>query len=45
MTAMIAMSQHRRKKVPVVIHDGSEEEAERSKVYSEKTEVLHPLFN
>jgi len=42
MTAMIAMSQHRRQKVPVVLHDGSEEEAERSKVFSEKTEVRAP---
>lgn len=36
MTAMIAMTQHVREKVPVVIHNESEEASERSKIYSDE---------
>ena len=37
MTAMLAMTQHKRNKVPVIMHDDSEEEASRSRVWSEET--------
>lgn len=37
MTAMLAMTQHRRKKVPVVIHNESEQAKAWSTIYSEDT--------
>eukprot|EP00897_Mesotaenium_endlicherianum_P000214 jgi/Mesen1/10193/ME000766S09559 len=38
MTAMLAMTQHRKKKVPVVLHQESERAIEWSKIYSKDTE-------
>ncbi|EEC74019.1 hypothetical protein OsI_08962 [Oryza sativa Indica Group] len=37
MTAMLAMMQHRRKKVPIVVHSESEQAHRWSKIYSEET--------
>ncbi|KAL4298290.1 hypothetical protein GQ457_12G016280 [Hibiscus cannabinus] len=37
MTAMLAMTQHRRKKVPIIIHNESEEAKAWSQIYSEET--------
>ncbi|XP_057421619.1 2,3-bisphosphoglycerate-dependent phosphoglycerate mutase 1-like [Lotus japonicus] len=37
MTAMLAMTQHRRKKVPIIIHNESEQATTWTQVYSEKT--------
>lgn len=37
MTAMLAMTQHRRKKVPIVLHGESEQAAQWSQIYSEET--------
>ncbi|KAJ6801225.1 uncharacterized protein M6B38_198855 [Iris pallida] len=37
MTAMLAMTQHRRKKVPIIMHKESEQAMEWSQVYSEET--------
>nr|XP_043607378.1 2,3-bisphosphoglycerate-dependent phosphoglycerate mutase 1-like [Erigeron canadensis]XP_043607379.1 2,3-bisphosphoglycerate-dependent phosphoglycerate mutase 1-like [Erigeron canadensis]XP_043607380.1 2,3-bisphosphoglycerate-dependent phosphoglycerate mutase 1-like [Erigeron canadensis] len=38
MTAMLAMSQHRRKKVPIVLHNESEQAQSWSQIFSEETE-------
>ncbi|KVH99548.1 uncharacterized protein LOC112514506 [Cynara cardunculus var. scolymus] len=38
MTAMLAMTQHRRKKVPIVLHNESEQAKSWSRVFSEETE-------
>nr|XP_043618422.1 2,3-bisphosphoglycerate-dependent phosphoglycerate mutase 1-like [Erigeron canadensis] len=38
MTAMLAMTQHRRKKVPIVMHDESEQAKAWSQIFSEETE-------
>ncbi|KAJ6791859.1 Uncharacterized protein M6B38_241670 [Iris pallida] len=38
MTAMLAMTQHRRKKVPIIKHEESKQATEWSQVYSEETE-------
>ncbi|GAA0149569.1 mutase [Lithospermum erythrorhizon] len=37
MTAMLAMTQHRRKKVPVVMHEESDQAREWSQIFSEET--------
>ncbi|XP_028247056.1 uncharacterized protein LOC114424414 isoform X2 [Glycine soja] len=37
MTAMLAMTQHSQKKVPIIIHDESEQATTWTQVYSEKT--------
>jgi 2,3-bisphosphoglycerate-dependent phosphoglycerate mutase len=37
MTAMLAMTEHRRKKVPIVIHDENEQAKAWSQIYSEET--------
>ncbi|TVU28533.1 hypothetical protein EJB05_20054, partial [Eragrostis curvula] len=37
MTAMLAMMQHRRKKVPIIVHNESEQAHRWSEVYSEET--------
>ncbi|MED6204080.1 2,3-bisphosphoglycerate-dependent phosphoglycerate mutase 1 [Stylosanthes scabra] len=37
MTAMLAMTQHRRKKVPIIIHNESEQARQWSQVFSEDT--------
>ncbi|KAA8522499.1 hypothetical protein F0562_013140 [Nyssa sinensis] len=37
MTAMLAMTQHRRKKVPIVMHNESEQAKAWSKIFSEET--------
>lgn len=37
MTAMLAMTQHRRKKVPIIMHDESEQAKKWTAVYSEAT--------
>ncbi|KAK4341431.1 hypothetical protein RND71_039932 [Anisodus tanguticus] len=37
MTAMLAMTQHRRKKVPTIIHEESEQAGEWSQIFSEET--------
>lgn len=37
MTAMLAMTQHRRKKVPIILHDESERAKTWSQIYSEET--------
>ncbi|CAM8942927.1 unnamed protein product [Rhodiola kirilowii] len=37
MTAMLAMTQHRRKKVPIVLHDENEQARAWSQVFSEET--------
>ncbi|KAL9682873.1 hypothetical protein QQ045_014683 [Rhodiola kirilowii] len=37
MTAMLAMTQHRRKKVPIVLHDGNEQGRVWTQIYSEET--------
>ncbi|VAI49268.1 unnamed protein product [Triticum turgidum subsp. durum] len=37
MTAMLAMMQHRRKKVPIIVHKESERAHQWSQVYSEET--------
>ncbi|KAJ1412849.1 Phosphoglycerate/bisphosphoglycerate mutase, active site [Sesbania bispinosa] len=37
MTAMLAMTQHRQKKVPIIIHNESEKTTTWTQVYSEKT--------
>ncbi|KAH7850504.1 hypothetical protein Vadar_034033 [Vaccinium darrowii] len=37
MTAMLAMTQHRRKKVPIVMHDESEQAKSWSRIHSEET--------
>ncbi|KAK7358949.1 hypothetical protein VNO77_00891 [Canavalia gladiata] len=37
MTAMLAMTQHRQKKVPIIIHNESEQATTWTQVYSEKT--------
>ncbi|KAK7247449.1 hypothetical protein RIF29_42332 [Crotalaria pallida] len=37
MTAMLAMTQHRQKKVPIIIHDESEQATTWTRVFSEKT--------
>ncbi|XP_024970995.1 uncharacterized protein LOC112509984 [Cynara cardunculus var. scolymus] len=37
MTAMLAMTQHRRKKVPIVMHNESEQANARSQIFSEET--------
>ncbi|XVF64741.1 hypothetical protein PTKIN_Ptkin09bG0191500 [Pterospermum kingtungense] len=37
MTAMLAMTQHRRKKVPIIMHDESEQARAWSQIYSEDT--------
>ncbi|RDX93022.1 hypothetical protein CR513_24776, partial [Mucuna pruriens] len=37
MTAMLAMTQHHQKKVPIIIHNESEEATTWTRVYSEKT--------
>ncbi|RZR89382.1 hypothetical protein BHM03_00017085 [Ensete ventricosum] len=37
MTAMLAMSQHRRKKVPIIIHNESRQAQKWSQIYSEET--------
>ncbi|GMI77233.1 hypothetical protein like AT1G22170 [Hibiscus trionum] len=37
MTAMLAMTQHRRKKVPIIIHNESEQARAWSQIYSEDT--------
>ncbi|KAK8965850.1 hypothetical protein KSP40_PGU008817 [Platanthera guangdongensis] len=37
MTAMLAMTQHRRKKVPIVLHGESEQAVQWSQIYSEET--------
>ncbi|KAI4321147.1 hypothetical protein MLD38_034565 [Melastoma candidum] len=37
MTAMLAMTQHRRKKVPIVLHNESEQAKQWSKIFSEDT--------
>lgn len=40
MTAMLAMMQHRRKKVPIIMHNESEQAHSWSKIYSEDTKKL-----
>ncbi|XP_020090050.1 uncharacterized protein LOC109711433 [Ananas comosus] len=37
MTAMLAMTQHRRKKVPIILHNESEQAQQWSQIYSEET--------
>jgi bisphosphoglycerate-dependent phosphoglycerate mutase family 1 len=37
MTAMLAMMQHRRKKVPIIVHNESEQAHKWSQIYSEET--------
>jgi len=37
MTAMLAMMQHRRKKVPIIVHNESEQAHKWSRIYSEET--------
>ncbi|XVF39486.1 hypothetical protein PTKIN_Ptkin01aG0038600 [Pterospermum kingtungense] len=37
MTAMLAMTQHRRKKVPIIMHNESEQARSWSQIYSEET--------
>ncbi|KAH0459907.1 hypothetical protein IEQ34_010570 [Dendrobium chrysotoxum] len=37
MTAMLAMTQHRRKKIPIVMHNESEQAIQWSRIYSEET--------
>ncbi|XP_021740154.1 uncharacterized protein LOC110706545 [Chenopodium quinoa] len=37
MTAMLAMTQHRRRKVPIIMHNESEQAKQWSEVYSEET--------
>lgn len=37
MTAMLAMTQHRRKKVPIILHNESEQAREWSQIFSEDT--------
>ncbi|KAL0917056.1 hypothetical protein M5K25_012097 [Dendrobium thyrsiflorum] len=37
MTAMLAMTQHRRKKIPIVMHSESEQAIQWSRIYSEET--------
>lgn len=37
MTAMLAMSQHRRRKVPIIIHNENEQAKKWSQIYSEET--------
>ncbi|WCJ44514.1 2 3-bisphosphoglycerate-dependent phosphoglycerate mutase 2 [Euphorbia peplus] len=38
MTAMLAMTQHRRKKVPIVLHSESEQATKWSQIFSEETQ-------
>ncbi|KAH9295760.1 hypothetical protein KI387_039348, partial [Taxus chinensis] len=38
MTAMLAMTQHRRKKVPIIIHNESEQAEKWSRIFSEDTQ-------
>ncbi|XP_065882215.1 2,3-bisphosphoglycerate-dependent phosphoglycerate mutase 1-like [Euphorbia lathyris] len=38
MTAMLAMTQHRRKKVPIVLHSENEQATKWSQIYSEETQ-------
>nr|GEY62077.1 histidine phosphatase superfamily, clade-1 [Tanacetum cinerariifolium] len=38
MTAMLAMTQHRRKKVPIVLHNESEQAQSWSQIFSQDTE-------
>ncbi|MFS7951550.1 putative phosphoglycerate mutase 1, histidine phosphatase superfamily [Helianthus anomalus] len=38
MTAMLAMTQHRRKKVPIVMHDENEQAKDWSQIFSEERE-------
>ncbi|CAA0840787.1 Phosphoglycerate mutase family protein [Striga hermonthica] len=37
MTAMLAMTEHRRKKVPIILHDENEQAREWSQIFSEET--------
>ncbi|KAL1562308.1 phosphoglycerate mutase (2,3-diphosphoglycerate-dependent) [Salvia divinorum] len=37
MTAMLAMTEHRRKKVPIILHDGNEQARAWSQIFSEDT--------